>query len=279
MCFLSSNVLLRFCRGRIDRKSMTCTRCRGLIDGCFRLFDIVLTRTFFAAGCAGIYIYIYIHIHVISILQDHHRVWSYILINDYYHVLPGHYLLVADFVFFKVISPCKVSCMLARLTFWPPAKLSAPKQMREFLPCVNERSWPWRWHSCSTLSVPIGPDHRSRREEKNPRQKICRDLFSGWKKAEKNNDFLVASGSDEFENLLFHCKIVIKKLASAGKILSIKSHQSHEPFGDWKHKFGLFCTSSTMKWLEEDDATLPFHPSALAEASQGEDVRNLDLKS
>lgn len=201
MCFLSSNVLLRFCRGRIDRKSMTCTRCRGLIDGCFRLFDIVLTRTFFAAGCAGIYIYIYIHIHVISILQDHHRVWSYILINDYYHVLPGHYLFSM-----QVISPCKVSCMLARLTFWPPAKLSAPKQMREFLPCVNERSWPWRCHSCSTLSVPIGPDHRSRREEKNPRQKIAGTFFGVEKKQRKIMIFLWLQGLMSLKTCCFTVK-------------------------------------------------------------------------
>ena len=50
-----------FAEGGLIGKSMTCTRCRGLIDGCFRLFDIVLTRTLFAAGCAGIYIYIYTH--------------------------------------------------------------------------------------------------------------------------------------------------------------------------------------------------------------------------
>ena len=158
------------------------------------------------------------YIHVISILQDHHRVWSFILINDYHHVLPGHYFLVADFVSFKVSSPCKVSCMVARLTFWPPAKLSAPKKMHEFLPCVNERSWPWRWHSCSTLSVPIGLDHRSRREEKKHQGRKLQGPSFRVEKKQRKIRVLVASGSDEFENLLFYCKIVIKKIASAGKI-------------------------------------------------------------
>ncbi len=49
----------------------------------------------------------------------------------------------------------------------------------------------------------------------------------------------------------------------------IFSIQSHQPFGDGKYTLGLSGTSSTMTWLEEDHATLPFHPSALAEASGG----------
>lgn len=278
MCFLSSNVLLRFCRGRIDRKSMTCTRCRGLIDGCFRLFDIVLTRTFFAAGCAGIYIYIYTHTcnkHPAGPSQGmiiHFDQW---LLSCFAWALSFSCcfcILSSDFSMQGFLHACQADLLTACEAFCSEAdaRISAVRQRAllalavSFLQHFVRANW-------------TGPPEQA--GGKKPKAENCRDLFWGWKKAEKNNDFLVASGSDEFENLLFHCKIVIKKIASAGKIRSIKSHQSHEPFGNWKHTLGLFCTSSTMKWLEEDDATLPFHPSALAEASQGEDVRNLDLKS
>ena len=125
-----------------------------------------------------------------------------------------------------------------------------------------------------------GPREQAARKKVHQRQKKLQGpSFGVEKKQRKIMIFLWLQGLMSLKTYRFTVKSWLKKLASAGKIRSIKSHQSHEPFGDWKHTLGLSCTSSTMKWLEEDDATLPFHPSALAEASQGEDVRNLDLKS